>query len=90
MRSELYIDQNDPQRVADLYDALANAYGKPPSMSRCDAACLPKPQAYSAAELANLSQRHGTIHMKRPKLHEGHLRAPTVECSDKQRIALRA
>ena len=43
----------------DLYDLLAETYGKRPSLDRCPAACLPKPASYTEAELDAAEEKSG-------------------------------
>lgn len=44
---------------SDLYDLIEAAYGKAPDVERCEAACLPKPEGYGEAELANINLKFG-------------------------------
>jgi Caspase domain len=43
----------------DLYDLVEQTYGKRPGLSPCPAACLPKPVAYSPAELDAAATKYG-------------------------------
>jgi hypothetical protein len=43
----------------DLYDLLAETYGKRPGLSVCPTPCLPKPLSYSDAELDRLAKLGG-------------------------------